>query len=135
MAKQSINISFPFKETIDGGIFKTNNTSNAALTSNLIALLTLRKGQRPMSGNMGSPIYDFIMEPLDSSLESELEDEIKITVKQFLPQIDIKKITFTQKPDENLLGIKIIFIATDLFDILQSVEINIPFDEVDQNLK
>ena len=68
-----ININFPFKDTVKGGIFETTKTTANALKADLISLLTTRRGQRPMRSSLYSPIYDYIMEPLDGFIKSELK--------------------------------------------------------------
>ncbi len=126
MARQSINIRFPFAETLDGGVFQTNTTTERALRDDLVSLLTTKKRQRVMRSGLYSPIFDYIDEPMDETLKNRLQDDIKAKVAEFIPQIEIKGIKFTEKPDENLLGIKIVFSISDLFDTTQTVELNIP---------
>lgn len=132
MPVQGINIKFPFEETQDGGVFALNTTTENALRDDLIALLTLKRGQRPMRNSMFSPIYDFIEEPMDEVLQRRLDTEIRKKVSEFIPQIEIKNIKFTPKPDENLLGISIRFKITELFGAEQVVELNIPTEETDR---
>jgi phage baseplate assembly protein W len=126
MARQSINIRFPFQETFDGGVFQVNNTTERALRDDLISLLTTKKRQRVMRSGLYSPIFDYLDEPMDETLKDRLQDDIKEKVSQFIPQIEIKGIKFQEKPNENLLGIKIVFSISDLFDTTQTVELNIP---------
>jgi phage baseplate assembly protein W len=126
MARQSINIRFPFAETFDGGVFQTNNTTERSLKDDLISLLTTKKRQRVMRSGLYSPIFDYIDEPLDDILKQRLQDDIKAKVSEFIPQIKIEGIKYTKKPEENLLGVKIIFSINDLFDTTQTVELNIP---------
>jgi phage baseplate assembly protein W len=125
MARQSINIKFPFQETFDGGVFKSNTTTENALKDDLISLLTTKPKQRVMRSNMYSPIFLYIHEPLDDILQQRLQSDIKDKVATFIPQIIIQGITFTPKP-ENLLGITIIFSISELFNTTQTVELNIP---------
>ena len=126
MARQSINIRFPFAETFDGGVFQVNTTTERALRDDLVSLLTTKRRQRVMRSGLYSPIFDYLDEPMDDILQQRLQNDIKEKVAQFIPQIEIKTIKFTEKPDENLLGIKIIFSISDLFDTTQTVELNIP---------
>ena len=76
MAK-TIGKAFPIKDTEEGGVFKGTKTTDGSLRSDLIALLTLRRGQRPMQSRMFSPIFDYIFEPLDEISQNELEIKIK----------------------------------------------------------
>tara|TARA_B100000900_G_scaffold407354_2_gene419918 strand:- start:144 stop:527 length:384 start_codon:yes stop_codon:yes gene_type:complete len=122
----SINIKFPFKETNVGGIFDTNKTTDTAVKSDLISLLTTRRGQRPMRSSLYSPIYDYIMEPLDDFVKSELKREIEEKVSEFLPQITITAIIF--KEEENLLKIDITFRIDTFFEFSDRITLNIPRD-------
>ncbi len=130
MARQSINIRFPFAETFDGGVFQANTTTERALRDDLVSLLTTKRRQRVMRSGLYSPIFDYIDEPMDDILKQRLQTDIKEKVSQFIPQIEIKGIKFTEKPDENLLGIKIAFSISDLFDTTQTVELNIPTSDL-----
>ena len=79
-----------------------------------------------MRNQLFSPIFDYINEPMDEIMKQRLENDIKAKVAQFIPQIEIKGIKYTDKPEENLLGIKISFSISELFDTIQTVELNIP---------
>lgn len=132
MAGQSINIKFPFAETFDGGVIGTNNTTERALRDDLVSLLTTKPRQRVMRRNLHSPIFKYLNENLDEILKQRLSDDIKACVSKFIPQIEIKTIKYTEKPDENLLGIKIVFSISSLFDTTQTVELNIPTPDINQ---
>lgn len=125
MAK-TINIRFPFKETYDGGVFATTITSEAAYQSDLISLLTTKRGQRLMRSNLYSPIYDYLMEPLDDITQQELRRDIDAKIKQYIPQLEVKKIKFNPDYANNLLGIKIIYIIKDYFSIEKTLELSFP---------
>lgn len=85
-----------------------------------------------MRNNLFSPIFDYIDEPLDEIMQNRLDNDIREKVEEFIPQIEIKNIKFTPKPEENLLGIKIIFTISELFGTEQVVELNIPTEETDR---
>ncbi len=125
MAK-TINILFPIQTAIDGNVFKGTTTTDEALRSDLIALLTLKRGQRPMQSRMFSPIYDYLHEPMDEITQNELESKIKSKIKEFIPQLEVVKVKYTPQPDNNLLGVKIIYKIIDFFGPEQSITLNIP---------
>ena len=126
MARQTINIRFPFAETQDGGVFQTNNTTERALRDDLISLLTTKKRQRVMRSGLYSPIFDYLTEPMDDILKQRLQDDIKAKVATFIPQIVIQGIKYVDNVGENLLGIQITFSISNFFDTTQTVNINIP---------
>lgn len=123
---KTIGILFPIKDSDDGGVFKFTKSTDEEIRSDMIALLTLRKGQRVMQSRMFSPIYDYIFEPLDQITENELDKKIKDKIKEFIPQVEVKKIKFTSKGEENLLTIKIIYTIIDFFELEETLTIEIP---------
>jgi phage baseplate assembly protein W len=127
MAK-TINIKFPFKDTYDGGVFASTITSEAAYQSDLISLLTTKRGQRVMRSKLYSPIYDYLMEPLDDITQQELRRDIDAKVREYIPQIEIKKIKFSPDYENNALGIKIIYIIKEFFSIEKTLELSFPTD-------
>lgn len=124
-----ININFPFKETVTGGIFETTKTTANALKADLISLLTTRRGQRPMRSSLYSPIYDYIMEPLDGFIKSELKKDIEKKVSEFIPQISITAIQFFEEEENNFLSIDITFRIDNSFKT-DSVTLNISRDSI-----
>lgn len=121
---KTLGILFPMKEGQDGGIFKASVSTPDALKSDLIALLTLRKGQRVMQSRMYSPIYDYVLEPLDEITQKELERKIVDKVREFIPQVEIKKIVFNPTPENNYLGIKLVYSIIDFFEIEETITMN-----------
>ena len=128
MSTKGINIAFPFVDTQDGNVFLLNSTTQNALTSDLISLLTTKRGQRVMRNNLYSPIFDYIEEPLDETTQRLLDSDLREKIAEFIPQIVVKNIKFTPKPEENLLGVKIVFSITEMFGSESSVELNIPIE-------
>lgn len=128
MAK-SINIRFPFKDTYDGGVFDTTKTSETAYQADLISLLTTKRGQRVMRSNLYSPIYDYLMEPLDDLSTQELKRDIEDKVRSFIPQIDIKKITTKPDYENNSIAIKIYYTIKDFFNIEKTLNLVFPLQE------
>lgn len=125
----SINIRFPFKETYAGGVFDTTKTSEAAYQSDLISLLTTRRGQRVMRSNLFSPIYDYLMEPLDEISMQELKRDIEEKVRLFIPQIEIKKVVTTPDYTNNALTIKIVYTIKDYFSVEKTLDLVFPMQQ------
>jgi phage baseplate assembly protein W len=122
----SINIRFPFRETNRGGVFEANNTTPNALREDLISLLTTKRGQRPMRSTLFSPIYDYIMEPMDELTKKELQIAIEEKVQEFIPQITITKINYFENFENNILTIEIVFRIDTSFGVKDSIILNIP---------
>lgn len=123
---RGINIKFPFKDSNLGGLFDVNQTTENALKDNLISLLTTRRGQRVMRAELYSPIYDYIMEPIDSTTKRNLRNEIEKKVEKFLPEISIDDILIEEFEEQNLLNIKIIFTTTFSYGGKDSITLTIP---------
>jgi len=132
MAK-GINIKFPFKDTQKGGVFDVNVVTENALKDNLISLLTTRRGQRVMRANLFSPIYDYIMEPIDNSTKRQLRIDVEEKVEEFLPEVNIKDIIIDENEEQNLLIIKIVFTTEFSYGASDSITLTIPREGTDEN--
>lgn len=126
----SINIKFPFKETYEGGMFATNKTTQDAIRTDLICLLTTKRWQRPMRGDFYSPLFDYIMEPWDNISESELEDKLIDKIANYIPEVTVRKIKFDFQEQENLLNVSISYEIPRLGNLIDNIEISVP-TEVD----
>lgn len=104
---ESIGLNFPFTETEKGGIIGVTNTYEESIQSNLIAFLTLRRGQRVMHNKLYSPLYDFVMETWDEITEGSLLSAIKESLGQFFPEINVVQVIFNFQEEKHVLGIKI----------------------------
>lgn len=97
----SINIKFPLKDDEEKNrAFKTNAVTKEALTSNLLLLLLTRKGERYYEPSYGTNLLQYIFEPKDNLTITEIESEIKDTVKSFIPELTIDNIRFFQDTDD-----------------------------------
>lgn len=123
---RSINIRFPFRDSLDGGVFETSKTSEVAYQSDLISLLTTKRGQRVMRSELYSPIYDYLMDPLDDISMSELKRDIEDKVRKFIPQVQVKKVKTTPNYESNSLEIKIYYTIKDYFNIEKTLNLNFP---------
>lgn len=132
MAK-GINIKFPFKDSQRGGLFDVNIITEDALKSNLISLLTTRRGQRVMRANLFSPIYDYIMEPIDNTTKRQLRMALEEKIDEFLPEIIVKDVVINENEEENLLIIKIIFTTSFSYGALDNITLTIPREGTDEN--
>lgn len=132
MAK-GINLKFPFKDSQKGGVFDVNIVTENALKDNLISLLTTRRGQRVMRPNLFSPIYDYIMEPIDNSTKRQIRLGIEEKIDEFLPEIIVKEIIIDENEEQNLLIIKIIFTTQFSYNSSDSITLNIPREGIDEN--
>jgi phage baseplate assembly protein W len=111
---KSIGIQFPFTETYDGGIIGYTSIDSEAIKANLIAFLTLKRGQRPMHNSLYSPLYDYIMEPWDEISESKLKSELTQKLSDFFPEIEVDSINLELEEENHLLHMTLYYTIFDL---------------------
>ena len=111
---KSLGLNFPFTETNDGGIFGYTEVDVEAIKANLIAFLTLKRGQRVMNNSLYSPIFDYIMEVWDELSEASLTNDLKRKLTEFFPEIAVKKIKFVFEEEKNLLHLTLYYAIVDL---------------------
>lgn len=98
---KSINIKFPLEDDrIKNGLFEMNNLTKEALTSNLLLLLLTEKGERYYQPEYGTNLKRFIFEPNDGLNQSDIEGDIRDTVKLFIPELTITNIEILSKIDD-----------------------------------
>ena len=125
-----VGIRFPFERTTDGGVFQVNNTTGQAIKSNLISLLTTKRGHRVMRGDLFSPLYDYIMEPWDEVSEVMLKDELTKTIVKFFPEdLEIKQIITELQSDGNTLYVEIVYSLLQLGSAQDEVKVYVPLGE------
>lgn len=116
---------FPFKNSLEGGVLASSKTSQEAVKSNLISLLTTKRGHRPMRPNLFSPLYDYIHEPIDDVTTSRMREAIEEKIIDYIPEIQVKSIIIDEFPDENKLSVKIVYSLNFLGNSIDSVNITI----------
>ena len=121
----SIGIKFPFKETDQGGVFMYTKTSEEAIRTNLISLLTTKRKQRVMNNNLYSPLYDQLFEQWDEIAQDKLDTELQNVISSYIPEITVQKINFNFEEIDNLLTVKIIYTINFIGNLQDSVEISV----------
>jgi phage baseplate assembly protein W len=117
----SYNITFPFKDdNTTNGFLAMNQVTKDAYTSNLFLLLLTEKNQRYYESDYGTNLLKYIFEPNDNLTASQIEEEIKNTVTQYIPQLKITSVTFNWNVDaqgnpisENQVNVNVNFVYTD----------------------
>ena len=92
-------INFPFRDSYDGKYLDLSESNQEEIRTNLIHLLLTRKGSRYYLPDFGSRLYEYIFEPLDGPTFSEIESEIRDSVKEYIPGITITNISVTAASD------------------------------------
>ena len=111
-------IDFPFRDSLKGDYVKLTTTPEREVRANLIHLLLTRRGSRYFLPDFGSRLYQYIFDQNDSVTFDLIEDEIRDSVKKYIPNLDITKLdvmsaeddpdtdrTFSQDEDERLFRV------------------------------
>ncbi len=122
-----INIEFPFKQSDKGFLLALSDTTNKAIKSDLMHLILTRKGERFYNPDFGTDLLKFIFEPNDNLTLNGIKQEIKDTVKKYLPKLTINDVTVTTPPtNEYVAQVSVAFTVTDdVFTTNDIVIINI----------
>jgi phage baseplate assembly protein W len=107
---ESINIRFPLKDDpIKNTYFQLNQITKDAFSSNLLLLLLTERGERFYQPDYGTNLLKYIFEPNDDLTSQDVEEEIKNTVSQYLPNLIINRVTFNKSEGETQLNVHIEF--------------------------
>lgn len=128
MAKgKYINIDYPFKNSPEGFFINLNSTDQKAIKADLLHLLLTRKGQRLYMPDFGTDLLKFIFEPNDGKTLDDIREEVRVTVKKYIPNLSITSLTVTPSEDSEYASvIRVDYKITDnVFDINDFVIINV----------
>jgi phage baseplate assembly protein W len=99
-------IDFPFRNSLKGDFLKMTESPEREVRANLVHLLLTRKGSRYYLPDFGTRLYEYIFDQNDVVTFEAIEDEIRESVKSFIPNLDINSINITSAendPDETKL--------------------------------
>jgi phage baseplate assembly protein W len=113
---KTYGIKFPFKESQEGTYVSLTKTVQEEVRADLLHLILTRKGSRYYLPDFGTRIYEFIFEPMDGTTFEAIKDDIRESVKKYIPNLeieqisiepytedessDITKLTFEEEPSE-----------------------------------
>lgn len=118
-----INIKYPF-ETDENRMLKLNQTSIKEIRSQIIFLLSTKKGTRIYKPEFGINLSKYLFEPLDDTTVSSIKQEMNDSVKRYMPNVNIT--TVDVKMGERTLNIKFEFnIKNGTSYFKESAEVNI----------
>ena len=115
MAEQKyINIRYPFKDSVKGFFLDITETDKDAIKSDLMHLILTKKGERYYMPDFGTNLMQFIFEPNDNYTQSEIKQEIKETVKKYIPNLAVQDVVVEPHPDsEYAATVRIDYVVTD----------------------
>ena len=92
-------INFPFQDSPDGRYLNLSKTSDDEIRNNLIHLLLTRKGTRYYLPDSGTRLYEYLFEPIDGPTFSEIEQEIRDSIEEYIPNLVINNIEIKSASD------------------------------------
>lgn len=93
-------IDFPFRNSFKGDYLNMTETPEREVRANLIHLILTRRGTRYFLPDFGTRIYEYIFEPNDLVTWGIIEDEIRESIKKYIPNLDINSIIVTSAENE-----------------------------------
>jgi phage baseplate assembly protein W len=88
-------IDFPFRDSFVGDYLRMTESRDEEIRANLVHLLLTRKGSRYFLPDFGTRLYEFIFELNDAVTYANIEEEIRETVKRYIPNLEINSIKIT----------------------------------------
>jgi phage baseplate assembly protein W len=88
-------IDFPFRDSFLGDFLRMSQTRDDEIRSNLIHLLLTRKGTRYYLPDFGTRLYDYIFDMNDNITFSSIEQDIRDSIKRYIPNLEINSIKIT----------------------------------------
>ena len=89
-------IDFPFRDSLQGDYLKMTLTPEREVRGNLIHLLLTKRGSRYFLPDFGTRLYQYIFDQNDMVTFNLIEEEIRDSVKKYIPNLDIKKLDVTK---------------------------------------
>ena len=86
-------LDFPFRTSLEGLYLRMTTTNEREVRANLIHLLLTRKGSRYFLPDFGTRIYEYIFDQNDAVTWALIEEEIRNSVRTYIPNLDIQDIT------------------------------------------
>jgi len=88
---KNYGLAFPFGN-IEDGLFLKKSSDVALIKSSLRQLLLTRRGERVMLPNFGTNLKNYLMEPLDQALLSQIRREISESIYKYAPNVNLNLI-------------------------------------------
>lgn len=93
-------IDFPFRDSLKGYYLNMTETPEREVRANLIHLILTRKGSRYYLPDFGTRIYEYIFDQNDLISWNLIEEEIRESIKKYIPNLDINSITVTSPEND-----------------------------------
>ena len=95
-------------------LFGLNHTRAEQIKSEIMHLIFTPKGQRLRNPNFGTRLIQFLFNPSDTETFGDIVNEIKETVKMFVPDCNIKDVEIAEDEDGIDIYAKIAYTLKEL---------------------
>lgn len=85
-------IDYPFRDSQKGDFLRMTETPEREIRANILHLLLTRKGSRYYLPDFGTRLYEFIFDQNDMVSFNLIEEEIRDSIKKYIPNVNIDKI-------------------------------------------
>jgi hypothetical protein len=106
----AVGISLPIQ--IGNVAFNQNFTNDDEIKTNIVSLLSTKRGERLMQPELGSGLQELLFEQNDETFATRIEEEITNTLNMWLPFVNIEQINIDQSnvlKDSNQANITLTF--------------------------
>ena len=99
MPNPKYGITFPFSDSEEGLFLGMNELADSEVRSNLVHLILTIKGSRYFLPDFGTNLMRLIFEPLDNGTKASIDSEIRETVGEFIPNLNINNVDVKSAED------------------------------------
>jgi phage baseplate assembly protein W len=93
-------IDFPFRNSVKGDFLRMTESPEREVRANLVHLLLTRKGSRYYLPDFGTRLYEYIFDQNDVVTFGLIEDEIRESIKKYIPNLDINSINIVSAEND-----------------------------------
>tara|TARA_R100000278_G_scaffold88658_1_gene67641 strand:+ start:38 stop:460 length:423 start_codon:yes stop_codon:yes gene_type:complete len=119
-----VGLSFPLRNNNNLDFAMTKNSLEQS-KHNLRNLLLTYPGERLGQPQFGSRLRQLVFEQVDEELPSRIEEEVKRSISQWLPYINVLSVqTLTDEGDTNKIFVKLEYSTTLNPDTINQIELD-----------
>jgi phage baseplate assembly protein W len=108
MSEKAIGVNYPIQRSSDGYFDKTYTTIEHT-KSNIINVLSTKRGERIGRPEFGTELETLLFEPMSEQLEADIRQEINSAVERSLPYVNITSLNVRRDESRKLAAVEIDF--------------------------
>jgi phage baseplate assembly protein W len=112
-ATRTYGVNFPFLDSRYGVYLDMTTKPETEVRANLLHLILTRKGSRYFLPDFGTRIYDFVFEQNDTITFQQIEEDIRMAVSNYIPNLDIQSIDIKEAVNDPTFSIQTADIQKD----------------------